>query len=85
MTVEIKFTHESAKYFMKYYFIITFKITIKHIYIVCIILLIFTLPLEILAYIALAVGIFPDAKRLGKHSLPRVQCVLIFFKEGLNI
>ena len=70
---------------MKFYFIITFKITIEHICIVGIVLLIFTLPLEILAYIALAVGIFPEAKRLGKHSLPRVQCVLIFLKEGLNI
>ena len=44
-----------------------------------------TLPRGIWIDIAHKVGIFPKAKGQGKYSLPRVQYVLIFHKEGLNI
>ena len=36
-------------------------------------------------HIASKVGIFPEAEGQGKYSLPRVQYVTMFHKEGLNI
>ena len=44
-----------------------------------------TFPCGILIDIVPKVGIFPEAKGQGKYSLPRVQYVPIFHKEGLNI
>ena len=34
--------------------------------------------------VALKVGIFPEAKGRGKYTLPRVQYIPIFHKDGLN-
>ena len=41
-----------------------------------------TLPSGITAYIVPKVGIFPEAGGRGKYSLPRVQYMPIFHKEG---
>ena len=41
-----------------------------------------TLPSGISAYIVPKVGIFPEAGGRGKYSLPRVQYMPIFHKEG---
>ena len=41
-----------------------------------------TLPSGISVYIVLKVGIFPEAGGRGKYSLPRVQYMPIFHKEG---
>ena len=41
-----------------------------------------TLPSGISAYIVLEVGIIPEAGGRGKYSLPRVQYMPIFHKEG---
>ena len=40
------------------------------------------LPSGISVYIVLKVGIFPEAGGRGKYSLPRVQYMPIFHKEG---
>ena len=41
-----------------------------------------TLPSGISVYIVPKVGIFPEAGGRGKYSLPRVQYMPIFHKEG---
>ena len=41
-----------------------------------------TLPSGISVYIVHKVGIFPEAGGRGKYSLPRVQYMPIFHKEG---
>ena len=41
-----------------------------------------TLPHGISVYIELKVGIFSEAEGRGKYSLPRVQYMPIFHKEG---
>ena len=43
------------------------------------------LPCKISIDMAPKAGMFPEAEGRGKYSLPRVQYVSIFHKEGLNI
>ena len=44
-----------------------------------------TLPRGISVYIEPKVGIFSEAEGRGKYSLPRVQYMPIFHKEGFRI
>ena len=44
-----------------------------------------TLPRGISVYIESKVGIFSEAEGRGKYSLPRVQYMPIFHKEGFSI